>query len=227
MQEYQSLLPQLKLLFIHILYIPQKKNIHNSPANAYLKKKKPLRFQGVVVEWRAENTVCVSGKPPLPRRSMAAAGPFKDGETHFLYGGLGFLPHLQGSTDPFEAGDNLNSQSKITISGISGGTMKQDYVTFGDTFLIHDLRLLPKNKLCGFGIKPGVCNAKVHPAPIPNITENIYNGEGNGNSPTQTLDHIKSDKKSWYPWRKKEPTPAADKTKSDWYGQHVENLPVK
>merc|ERR1712167_143250 len=135
--------------FIH----PTRKNIRQKASSSSSKNKKPLRFQGVIVEWVEENKVCLAGKPPLPRRSMVAAGPFKDGNTHLLFGGYGLLPMNNGSSDAFAPGDKLNSQANLRISGIlRTSSMKMDWVTFADTFLIHDLKLLPPEKLCGFGI---------------------------------------------------------------------------
>ena len=114
--------------------------------------------------------------------------------------------------------------------------MKRDWVTFADTFLIHDLKSVPEHRLCGFGMGDGKCQGTPYPAPIPKIPENIYNGEGNDNPNPEVLHHaayneprkgglpnepFKTDEPSWYPWRNKEPGAQIEpkNPKTDWVGK--------
>ena len=231
--EFLTPVKAFRPFFIH----PSRKNVHLNKAEREALSKRPIRFQGIVMEWLRENAVCMAGKPPLPRRSMAAAGPFKDGDTYLLFGGYGSLPINNGSSDAFAPGDKLNSQANVQISGLlDSSNMKRDWVTFADTFLIHDLKSVPEHRLCGFGMGDGKCQGTPYPAPIPKIPENIYNGEGNDNPNPEVLHHaayneprkrglpnepFKTDEPSWYPWRNKEPGAQIEpkNPKTDWVGK--------
>merc|ERR1711898_71176 len=80
------------------------------------KKPLPARFQGIVVGWQDLDKVCLPGKPPLPRRSMAHAGPMADGMSLFMFGGHGLDPPSNGSSNVLYAGDNLNWDRSKTIT---------------------------------------------------------------------------------------------------------------
>ena len=135
----------LNPVFVH----PSRQVLHNPT-----KKPDPepvLPFDGIVVERLEERRSCLAGKKPLPRRSMIAAGPSK---TEYIFRfWWGFNRFRKGLQIRWLLGDNLNADAKRSITG----NMKLDAVTFGDTFLFHDLKSLGPEKLCGFGIKDGEC----------------------------------------------------------------------
>jgi hypothetical protein len=148
------------------------------------KKTLPARFQGIVVGWQEMDKVCLPGKPPLPRRSMAHAGPMADGMSLFMFGGHGLDPPSNGSSNVLYAGDNLNWDRSKTITE----NFRMRPQTFDDTFLLTSLNELPeKNRRC-FGVVEGICKfveGKGHlfgtPAKVPDVPDNLVNNDGNGN----------------------------------------------
>ena len=79
----------LNPVFVH----PSRQVLHNPTMKP--DPKPVLPYDGIVVEW-LESRSCLAGKLPLPRRSMIAAGPFKDGNTYLALAGMGFSRFRKG-----------------------------------------------------------------------------------------------------------------------------------